>query len=188
MTTQTRPALLKEAEALIRTRGYSAFSYADLAERVGIRKASIHHHFPTKEALGAALVDEYLERFLADLAALRERELDTVGRLNAYGDFFASGLKEGLMPLCGALASDVAFLPASMKVRVERFFRLHLDWLEDVLKEGVKAKDLRSDVKPQQAARLILSVLQGASLIGWALKEPGVVKPALKDAIASLTR
>src|SRR6476469_3227193 len=63
----TRAQLLSEAESLIRTRGYAAFSYADLAEKVGIRKASIHHHFPTKEILGATLIDEYLARFEKDL-------------------------------------------------------------------------------------------------------------------------
>ena len=63
----TKSALLAEAEVLIRTQGYAAFSYADLSERVGIRKASIHHHFPTKELLGAALIDAYLERFELEL-------------------------------------------------------------------------------------------------------------------------
>ena len=188
MTTETRSALLKEAEVLIRTRGYSAFSYADLSEKVGIRKASIHHHFRTKEALGAALIDEYLERFAAELAALQARRLDTGQKLTAYGDFFAGGLRKGLMPLCGALASDVAFLPKSMQTRVERFFRLHLEWLQSVLAEGIGAKELRSDVKAERAARLVLSTLQGASLVAWALKDPGLVKPVLKDVIASLTR
>jgi TetR/AcrR family transcriptional repressor of nem operon len=188
MTSQTRPALLKEAEALIRTRGYAAFSYADLAAKVGIRKASIHHHFPTKEALGTALIDEYLERFAAELDALKARKLDAVGKLNAYGDFFIGSLKEDMMPLCGALASDVAFLPSSMQARVERFFRLHLEWLEAVLAEGVEAGHLGRDVKPERAARLILSALQGASLVAWALKDTGVVRPVLKDAIASLAR
>lgn len=62
----TKSALLAEAETLVRTVGYTAFSYADLSERVGIRKASIHHHFPTKEALGNALIDSYLARFVKD--------------------------------------------------------------------------------------------------------------------------
>ena len=52
----TRAELLIQAETLVRGRGYAGFSYADLAEAVGIRKASIHHHFPTKVDLGAALV------------------------------------------------------------------------------------------------------------------------------------
>lgn len=45
--------LLHEAEKLLRTRGYAAFSYGHLSEIIGIRKASIHYHFRTKEALGA---------------------------------------------------------------------------------------------------------------------------------------
>ena len=63
MSAGTKVRLLNEAETLIRTRGYAAFSYADLSERVGIRKASIHHHFPTKAELGGALIDGYLVKF-----------------------------------------------------------------------------------------------------------------------------
>src|SRR5690606_25474982 len=91
----TRSALLSEAEALIRTRGYAAFSYADLSERVGIRKASIHHHFPTKEALGIAVIDTYLERFVAELDALASRSISAKRKLLAYGEFFAVSLQEG---------------------------------------------------------------------------------------------
>lgn len=186
MSNETRAALLKEAETLIRTRGYAAFSYADLSEKVGIRKASIHHHFPTKEALGTALIDEYLERFAAELDALDARKLDTAGKLSAYGEFFAGGLRDGQLPLCGALASDAAYLPKSMQTRVERFFRMHLEWLEAVLAAGVARKELGRDVRPDRAARLVLSTLQGASLVAWALKDPGVVKPVLKDLTAGL--
>lgn len=56
MTTMTRERLLSEAEHLMREKGYSAFSYADLSKIVGITKASIHHHFPTKDILGEQVV------------------------------------------------------------------------------------------------------------------------------------
>ena len=49
MSITTKAALMNCAETQMRSKGYSAFSYADLAVEVGIRKASIHHHFPTKE-------------------------------------------------------------------------------------------------------------------------------------------
>lgn len=65
---------------------------------------------------------------------------------------------------------------------------MHLDWLEAVLAAGLAKKELRDYVRPDRAARLILSTLQGASLVAWALKDPGVVRPVLKDLIASLTR
>lgn len=185
-TVDMKSALLAEAETLVRTVGYTAFSYADLSERVGIRKASIHHHFPTKEALGNALIDAYLARFTGELERLSERRIDTKGKLAAYGDFFAGGLRDGLMPLCGALAADAAYLPPSMQRRVERFFKIHLAWLEKELRAGLARGDVRADLKPERAALLVLSTLQGASLVAWALKDASVIKPALRDIVESL--
>ncbi len=112
MTAGTKEALLKEAEALVRTRGYAAFSYADLSERVGIRKASIHHHFPTKEALGEALVDSYLIKFKAALQDILDQQSHAVDRLQRYAAFFTSSMTGGMLPLCGALAAEMSALPA----------------------------------------------------------------------------
>ena len=65
-----RGRLIAEAEMLVKRRGYSGFSYADLAAVIGISKASIHHHFPAKEDLGAALIGTYKERYDAALQAI----------------------------------------------------------------------------------------------------------------------
>lgn len=183
----TKSALLTEAETLIRTVGYAAFSYADLSERVGIRKASIHHHFPTKEALGTAVIDSYLERFVADLDALAARSVSPKRKLLAYGDFFAASLEGGQMPLCGALAADAAYLPASMQQRIKKFFGLHLAWLEKVLADGFATGELVDTQSPKALAVQLLSTLQGASIVAWALKDPSVVKPPYRQAIAKLT-
>ena len=66
----TAEEILDIAEMLIQTRGYSAFSYQDIATRLDIRKASIHYHFQTKSALGAAVVERYAARIESALAAL----------------------------------------------------------------------------------------------------------------------
>src|SRR6195952_1496346 len=81
----TRGDLLFEAEVLIRSRGYSGFSYADLADAVGIRKASIHHHFPTKADLAVALVAAYDERYDGALQQIIAHHQDAVARIDAYG-------------------------------------------------------------------------------------------------------
>ena len=186
MMHDTKALLLSEAETLIRTRGYAAFSYADLSERVGIRKASIHHHFPTKEALGTAVIDYYLKRFVAELDALATRTLDTKRKLSIYGDYFAKGLRDGQMPLCGALAGDAAYLPASMQQRVKAFFELHLCWLERVLAAGIAAGEIDRSQSAKAHALLLLSTVQGASVVAWALKDASVFKPAYAQALARL--
>ena len=56
--------ILDAAERAIRDRGYNAVSFRDLAAAVGVKSASVHHHFPTKADLGAAVARRYAERFL----------------------------------------------------------------------------------------------------------------------------
>ena len=65
MPRETRNALLVAAEEAARARGIDGFSYADLAETVGIRKASIHYHFPTKDALADAVMRRYADTLAA---------------------------------------------------------------------------------------------------------------------------
>ena len=60
-SSSTAEAILDCARTLIVTGGYNAFSYADIASVVGIRKPSIHHHFPSKAALATVLVTRYRE-------------------------------------------------------------------------------------------------------------------------------
>ena len=71
-----------------------------------MRMASIHHHFPNKEALRNALIDSYPERFTHEL----ERRFNPT----EYREFFVGGLGDELMPLCGAHAGDAASLPTSI--------------------------------------------------------------------------
>ena len=57
--------LMDLAEARIRDKGYAGFSFRDLAAEAGIKSASVHHHFPTKAKLAAAVAHRYAKRFLA---------------------------------------------------------------------------------------------------------------------------
>jgi TetR/AcrR family transcriptional repressor of nem operon len=186
--TVTKDLLLTEAEVLLRTRGYAAFSYADLSMRVGIRKASIHHHFATKEELGSVLIDNYLVRFEDALQAILAEESKAKIRLERYAHFFVTSMIDGMLPLCGALSAEMSVLPQSIQERVHRFFRLHLNWLEEVIRAGVAAKELRADVEADTTAMLILSTLEGASFVAWAIDDARQIAPAVVQLIASLER
>ena len=53
---ETSGRILDIAEQLVQTRGFNAFSYADIAVALHITKASLHYHFPSKAVLGERLV------------------------------------------------------------------------------------------------------------------------------------
>ena len=47
----TAERVVDAAEGLVQQHGYNGFSYDDVAQLVGIKKPSIHHHFPKKGAV-----------------------------------------------------------------------------------------------------------------------------------------
>src|SRR6187399_961256 len=130
MNSDTRSTLIDVATGQVRRQGYSAFSYADLAAVVGIRKPSIHHHFPTKEDLGVAVVEAYTEAFSEQLRRIDAKAGKAVARLRAFAGLYRDGLEHGQGCLCGVLASEVAVLPPVVQAGVRQFFDMNLRWLE----------------------------------------------------------
>ncbi|WAC73505.1 helix-turn-helix domain containing protein [Roseateles sp. SL47] len=93
-----RPELSpKAAEFLSFTRellvqcGYNSFSYAKVAERGNITGASIHHHFPSKEALVKAAVSQYREDAPEALSGLKQHFNDPVAERLPAGHPVAHG-------------------------------------------------------------------------------------------------
>ena len=169
MSVSTRAALLKVAENQMRSKGYSAFSYADLAATIGIRKASIHHHFPTKECLGQELIKDSFNRFDATIRSIEDTDEDPLLRLRAFSRLFVVSANEGLLPLCGALAAEMAALPLSLQVLTRVFFETQLDWLQRTISEAAIQKGWLLAKPAQTYAFMLLSALEGASLIDWTL-------------------
>lgn len=169
MSITTKAALLNCAETHMRSKGYSAFSYADLAVEVGIRKASIHHHFPTKECLGAELINDYINRFNETLASIEAMHPDPLQRLRAFSRLFVVSANEGLLPLCGALAAEMAALPLSLQGLTRDFFNSQLAWLQGTLSDAVRQHSWSLGTSTENLAFMLLSMLEGASLIDWTL-------------------
>ncbi|MHA0862328.1 TetR/AcrR family transcriptional regulator [Enterobacter ludwigii] len=69
---------------LLTTGGYRSFSFADLSEKVNIRKASIHHHFSSKAELVRVVVSEYRQEARAGMQALSHQLNNPVAELQAF--------------------------------------------------------------------------------------------------------
>ena len=161
----TRADLLREAEILVRGRGYSGFSYADLSEVVGIRKASIHHHFPTKTHLAVELLSAYMARYAVGLDAIAAAGDDGLARIDDYAAFYLRGVENGLGCLCAAMAAELDTLPAQLRDALATFFESHITWLEGVLRDGQANGTIRAGLDATTTARMIIATLEGALMI-----------------------
>lgn len=163
----TAEDILDIAEMLIQTRGYSAFSYNDIAVKLGIRKPSIHYHFPTKADLGLAVVGRYIERIEAGMTQLMaDRSLSPMEIFEHYtGPFVEFADTPDRICLCGALAGEILALPPALREVVQQFFKRHETWLASVLQRGLDDGSFAFAPPPEMMARAIFGALQGALLV-----------------------
>ncbi len=166
----TKTALLDSAERFARTRGFNAFSYADLSDAIGIRKASIHYHFATKADLAEALIARYSDGFAARLNAIDTRHETAAARLEAYLDLYRDALDQGAQVcLCVAFsAARDSFNPATLN-RLNQFHENSQTWLTLVFSLGSQDGTLTNSPASAEADALAcLALVEGAQLIARA--------------------
>jgi TetR/AcrR family transcriptional regulator, transcriptional repressor for nem operon len=163
--TSTPTRILDVAERLVQARGFNGFSYADVAEELGISKAALHYHFPGKAELGEALIERYAARFAEALVAVDATVHEAHEKLRAYAHLYADVFQDERMCLCGMLAADYATLPDPMRRRVVQFFDDNEAWLARVLDEGREAGTLRFTGSAKEVARTIVGGLEGGMLV-----------------------
>ena len=187
--TNTVERLLDLGETAICSRGYAGFSYGDIAAEAGIRKASIHHHFPTKLDFGKAILDRY-----ADNMASRFNAIDSHCRTGAqamtevirvYRDALGTGDR---MCLCVALSADTLLISEEIRQLLDQANRMTADWLEQVLVRGRRDRSISVGGDPALEAFSILAQLQGAQLIARAAADPAMFDKAISSVTARLSR
>ena len=164
-TNDTAARILDIAERLVQVRGFNGFSYADVAAELDMTTAALHYHFPGKGELGRALIERYTERFVAALADIDERIPLAPAKLDAYAALYADVLRGQRMCLCGMLAAEYQTLPDPMRAAVIAFIDANEAWVEKVLADGRRAGTIAVAGRPADAARLIVSGLEGAMLV-----------------------
>jgi TetR/AcrR family transcriptional repressor of nem operon len=183
----TADQILDVAQRLVQVKGWNGFSYADISAALGIRKASVHHHFPTKEALGLRLLARYREAFAGALAAIDGGGGDARRRLRRYSELYDRVLRDDRMCLCGMLAADLGTLPPPARAQVRALFDDNERWLAAVFAGGRRAGGLRFAGTPRAAARLFLASLEGAMLVARSQRDPAWFSSVSRGLLAALT-
>ncbi len=167
----TKTLILDTAQDLIQRLGVNAMSYQDISQVVGIRKASIHTHFPTKDDLIATLLDRYNAYFLRLVDNIVASPNSPDIKLRRYCGLFEATLSSGAQDkacLCGMLGAELATLNSPLVERVCAFYRDNEERLAVILNEGRKAEIFRFTGDVQATATLIFSLLEGGLLIARA--------------------
>ncbi|MFE1601064.1 TetR/AcrR family transcriptional regulator [Methylobacterium sp. ID0610] len=161
MSSNARESILAAARKTAQAHGYGGLSYRDLAADVGIKAASIYHHFASKADLGAAVARRYWEDTAAELDAMLVETGDPVRCLQLYPNTFRRSLEDGnRLCLCSFMSAEYADLPEVVQREAQGFADVNIAWLAKVLV-------MAGAVRPEDGAaraRAIFAAVSGAQL------------------------
>ena len=173
--------LLAVAVEVFNERGYDATSMGDLSERLGIAKSAIYHHVASKEVLLRLALDRALDGLEAVTQGARELDVSAVRRLEHL-------VHESVV----LLLDHQPYVTLLLRVRgnspvevaaLQR--RRALDrYAASLVRDAVRAGDLRADLDPTITARLIFGLVN--SLVEWTRPASRQHTQALPDAIGAL--
>jgi TetR/AcrR family transcriptional regulator len=175
---ETRRLVLRAAEEVFAKVGYAGARMEDIADRIGIRRASLVHYFRDKQELYEAMLDdlfgELLGRYEAVLAGpepTRERLLRCIEVWATHVEARPSLLRISLWEMARATPPE----PVPLTARVGPIVRKLAEAIAAGQREGV----VRADVDP---IAFVMSVAGTTTFLGrrMALLDPSGASPALE--------
>lgn len=162
---KTRRNIVAKAAVLFNQRGFEGCSMQDIVDAVGLEKGSIYGHFSSKEELA-------LEAFnfaWADTVQKRLGNLDTVGdsvdKLKLHvKNYVDTPSFSGGCPWLN-LAVDADDGNPALRNRARKALREWESALVNIVVEGQRRGEIRSEVQPQGVATLLISTLEGSTAI-----------------------
>jgi TetR/AcrR family transcriptional repressor of nem operon len=187
-TSDTKEALLNCAQERIQRVGVNAMSYNDLSQAVGIRKASIHYHFPKKENLIEALVQRCQCVYGEQYRQIVDSDKSCQEKLHMLASVFEQGVRNDKLCLIGMLSTEYASLNESIQEALRSAVVSTSKIFEKAFKQGIEEDVLRGKANTYDLAYGFVSFLMGAQIISRCAQNPRGFRKAAKAYIESVTK
>src|SRR5580704_17872534 len=120
--TEARTRILETAYELYASGGFEAVSMDRVAEKAGLKKANLFHYYRTKDALGAAVLEEAARRHAEGMRALfADRTQDPVTAVRGLFDRGTAGMRKDCSSGCfiGKMGQELDERNAQMRRKLE---------------------------------------------------------------------
>jgi AcrR family transcriptional regulator len=135
-----RRQLLDAAMEVFVARGYHAAAMDEIADRAGVSKPVLYQHFPGKQELYLALLDESVDRLIEAVAAALRSTADNRQRVNATFAAYYEYIAEHTGTFRLVFESDLTSEPA-VRERLEAADQRCADMISQVIKEDAGLAD-----------------------------------------------
>jgi TetR/AcrR family transcriptional repressor of nem operon len=169
--TGTKTALLDCAQDLIQRVGVNAMSYQHLSDEIGIRKASIHYHFPKKEDLVVALLNRCREAYDALYTDIVDSDHTAKQKLLLISQLFEQSLRDGKVCFVGMLSVEFESLTERAQKATQAAIKSSSSIYEKVFIQAVAEGQCSSTINTYDAAHGYFCFLLGAQVLSRCMKD-----------------
>src|SRR5262245_13786087 len=182
----TREAIVAAATRLMGVHGYRNTSLDDVLRESGVGKGNFYYHFRSKEELGYAILDQFIEGFLDRTLrpCFSEGEGRALQQIRCFLDRVLGAQRErncvGGCPL-GNLAAELSDLHEGFRGRLDGVLSAGRERLTQALREAQARGDLRADCCPESVAHFLVAALEGAMLMAKLTRDIAVMEQCVGE-------
>src|SRR6201989_2404316 len=162
---RSRQKIVETASVLFNQKGFTGCSMGDIVEASGLEKGTLYGHFSTKEEL-ALLAFDYAWKDTSD-KRLRNSDAvsDAVDKLKLHVDNYVNtpSFPGGCPLLNFAVDADDGNL--ALRTSVRKALKGWENFLAKIVQDGQSAGEIDPEVEPYSVANLIISTLEGATVL-----------------------
>lgn len=178
---QVRARVFEVLRAELYERGFDAVTLAGVAAKAGVGRTAMYNHFPDKESLLVAFVEDEAARYVERLNEAVDAAGGPVDRLATFVRLQLRVLAEYHLPPGAALASALG--PAAYR-RISAHADPITAKLREILVDGVREGEL-PDEDPELVIGMITSSLANRALVDV---PPDQLEPAIETAVRFVLR
>jgi AcrR family transcriptional regulator len=166
---ETRALIIEKTAPVFNRKGYVGTTLTDMEEATGLTKGSIYNNFSNKDEVALAVFDHNLKKFNAFIDAEMSGVSTAIDRLLVYpkvysGNIFKAPFPQGGCPILNTAVEADDTHPDLRK----KAGKALLDWknkIVSIIEAGVKSKEFKASVKPEETAFAIVATIEGAVMI-----------------------
>jgi AcrR family transcriptional regulator len=167
---ETRNRILEAANLLFSKNGYDATGVAEICNAAGVSKGAFYHHYPSKQAVFLASMENWLTNLNQGFNLTRQETKDIPQAMKAMAEMVGSIFQAADIRLSIFLEFWVqAYRDPVVWQAVISPYRHYQGYFTEMIREGIEQGSLRQ-VKPEHASRALVSLSIG--LLMQALFDP----------------
>ncbi|MFE9122213.1 ScbR family autoregulator-binding transcription factor [Streptomyces sp. NPDC007172] len=180
---RTRALILDAAARAFADKGYPATTILDVAELMGATKGAVYFHFANKNALAAAVTEEFYARLRASAQQVQEQDLPP-----------AAAVRE-LLTRTGTMFRDDQVIRAGARLQIERSlidadlpapFVGYTETVTGLLRAAGAEGALPTGSDPEVLGRVLVSAFFGAQHMSWVMNDRADIAERVEEILATV--